>query len=175
MNRRTFLTGATLLVLTMATGATLAQKTAPPKPDKVVRTAAQWRKILTSQQYYVLREAGTEYAFQNKYWRNHDDGTYYCGGCGNPLFESKTKFESGTGWPSFWKPLAKSAVIEKRDPDGQRVEVLCARCDGHLGHLFDDATGSFGIPKTPTGLRYCMNSTAMRFVKAGQPAPKKLE
>lgn len=170
LTRRALLAG----VLALAAGVAVAQKP-EEKPQKVVRTDAQWRRLLTPQQFAVLRRGATEYAFQNRFWNHHEAGVYHCGGCGNPLFESKTKFDSGTGWPSFWKPLEKTAVLEKRDPDGERIEVLCARCDGHLGHVFDDATGAFGIPRTPTGLRYCMNSAALRFVKDGQPAPKLLE
>ena len=93
--------------------------------------------------------------------------TFYCAACKLELFSSDNKFDSGTGWPSFYKPIRKGAVIEKRDPDGERSEILCARCEGHLGHVFNDATGMYGIPKTPTGLRYCMNGVAMSF------APKK--
>ena len=89
-----------------------------------------------------------------------------------PLFYASTKFDSGTGWPSFYQPIHKKVVSERRDPDGERVEILCARCDGHLGHLFDDANGKFGIPKTPNGLRYCMNSGAMRFRKKLADRPK---
>jgi peptide-methionine (R)-S-oxide reductase len=118
---------------------------------------AEWRKLLKPKQYQVLRKAATEYAFQNELWNNHKTGQYLCAGCGNLLFSSEQKFESGTGWPSFWKPLKKESVVEKSDPDGSRTEVNCARCDGHLGHVFDDG------PK-PTGLRYCMNSAAMNFV-----------
>jgi peptide-methionine (R)-S-oxide reductase len=134
-------------------------------------TRAEWKKRLTANQFYILRQAGTEPAFRNPYHNNHEKGSYHCAGCNNLLFTSDTKFDSGTGWPSFWKPQnGKKSVTEHRDPDGQRVEVLCTRCDGHLGHVFDDATGEWGIPKTPTGLRYCMNSGAMKFVKAATQA-----
>jgi len=128
-------------------------------PFPVQKTDAEWRKILTSEQYDILRRAGTEMAFTGKYWNNHAKGVYRCAACGNELFRSNTKFESGTGWPSFWAPIRKGAVATRTDTSfgESRTEVLCARCGGHLGHVFDDG------PK-PTGLRYCMNSAAMVFV-----------
>jgi peptide-methionine (R)-S-oxide reductase len=128
---------------------------------KIVKSEAEWKKQLGSGlAYQVLREKGTERAFTGKYWDNHEKGTYTCGACSLPLFASKTKFESGTGWPSFYEPIKKENVIEHRDNSyGMvRVEVVCARCDGHLGHVFDDG------PK-PTGLRYCINSVSLNFVK----------
>jgi|SRR5579871_6805635 len=124
---------------------------------KVIKTDAEWRKLLTPEQYNVLREKGTERAFTGAYWNNHKQGAYVCAACGLELFSSKTKFESGTGWPSFWQPLTQQRVTLQRDADGERTEVLCARCGGHLGHVFDDG------PR-PTGLRYCMNSVALKFV-----------
>ena len=144
----------------------------PDVISKVTKTPAEWRKALTASQFQILRQAATERAFSNSFWNNHVDGLYSCGGCDLPLFYASTKFESGTGWPSFYQPIQKRVVTERRDPDGERVEILCARCDGHLGHLFDDANGQFGIPKTPTGLRYCMNSGAMRFRKKVVDRPK---
>lgn len=128
---------------------------------EVVHTDAQWRKLLTPLQYSILRQSWTEPAFHNAYWNNHAAGTYVCAGCDNLLYRSSTKFDSGTGWPSFWAPATKSSVVTDEDDSFgmQRTEVRCARCRGHVGHLFHD-----GPP--PTGLRYCMNSGAMLFVPA---------
>jgi peptide-methionine (R)-S-oxide reductase len=125
----------------------------------VEKTDAQWREELSPEQYQVLRKAGTERAFTGKYVDNHADGTYTCAGCGAELFDSDTKFESGSGWPSFTEPKVAEAVEVKRDVSHGmvRTEVVCKRCGGHLGHVFEDGPGDKG------GLRYCMNSCAMEF------------
>jgi len=129
----------------------------PVKP--VHRTEAQWLERLTPQQYKVLRQKGTDMAFTGKYVKVKGPGVFRCAGCGLEVFRTDNKFESGTGWPSFWAPYARSHVREVADGSlgMERVELLCARCDGHLGHLFDDG------PK-PSGLRYCINSSSLEFV-----------
>ena len=128
--------------------------TAPEK--KIVKTEEEWRAALTPQQYHVAREAGTERPFTGPYWNDHRAGTYRCVACGVPLFRSDAKFDSGTGWPSFTKPVARDAVEEivDRSHGMERTEVRCATCQSHLGHVFPDG------PR-PTGLRYCMNGTAL--------------
>ena len=129
------------------------------KLERVVKTDAEWKKSLSEQEYYVLRKAGTERAFSGEYNKYKAEGTYACRGCGLPLFSSAAKYDSGSGWPSFYAPFKKTNIREVEDNSlgMSRVEVLCARCGGHLGHVFDDG------PK-PTGLRYCMNSVSLKFV-----------
>ena len=135
-------------------------------PKNVTRTDAEWRATLTPEQYHVTRQHGTERAFTGKYHDSKEKGTYVCVCCGNPLFASDTKFDSGTGWPSFCKPLSEDAVATKEDRSlfMRRTEVLCAACDAHLGHVFPDG------PK-PTGLRYCMNSAALDLKPSGADKP----
>ena len=127
---------------------------------KVTKTNDEWKKELTPEQYYVTREKGTERPFSSPLNEVHEDGVFECVACGMPLYDAKAKFDSGTGWPSFYEPIAPEKVREETDNSlfATRTEVLCARCDAHLGHVFNDG------PK-PTGLRYCMNGTAMKFVK----------
>ena len=128
--------------------------------DKLNKSEKEWRKSLAPIQYHILREKGTESAFTGKYWNHKEDGTYACAGCGQELFSSGTKFESGSGWPSFWEAIDKSKIVTKDDLSYgmHRIEVLCSSCGGHLGHLFDDGP-------QPTGMRYCVNSESLNFKK----------
>ncbi len=143
-------------------GLTIEDKS-PERKDKLVLSDAEWQKRLTKEQYRILRSKGTEAAFCGGYLNNKEKGTYHCIGCDLPLFKSDTKFESGTGWPSFFQPVNRENVWLKTDLSYgmSRVEVLCAKCDGHLGHVFDDG------PEEKTGLRFCINSEILKFRKAG--------
>ena len=171
MNRRYFLQsgamfGAVTLLSRSLIVSAVAQnngkskvKEAPFK--KIIKSDQDWKRILSPEQYYITRQAGTEAPYTSPLLNIHENGIFECVCCDLPLFASKTKFESNTGWPSFWSPIAKRNIRERIDNSlsETRTEVLCARCDAHLGHVFDDG------PK-PTGLRYCMNGLALKFVRA---------
>ena len=152
------LAGLALVWSAAAPAGTVKQKGTKKVIDKIVKTEAEWKQELTPEQFYVLRKQGTERAYAGALWNNHDKGVYVCAACGLPLFSSTTKFESGTGWPSFWQPIDPAHVETETDRSlfMTRTEVHCARCGGHLGHVFEDG------PK-PTGLRYCINSVSLEF------------
>ena len=164
MDRRTLLKAGVALgfgLLAKALGRRPAHAKEPKKMFEVTKTDAEWRAMLTPAQYRVLRQEGTEPPFQNEYHANKAKGVYRCAGCELPLFSSEAKYESRTGWPSFWQPIVASAIGTRSDWNllRPRTEVHCARCGGHLGHVFDDGP-------QPTGLRYCMNSAALTFMPA---------
>lgn len=124
------------------------------------KTEAEWKEILTPSQFRILRKKGTEFPYVNEYYDSKEDGIYVCAGCGQKLFDSNHKYKSGTGWPSYWKPIDESAVVELEDNSlfMKRIEIVCSNCGGHIGHVFDDGP-------EPTNLRYCMNSTALKLVE----------
>jgi peptide-methionine (R)-S-oxide reductase len=157
VTRRRFLAGAGVASVALLAACNRSATAAPAGDFEVTHTDTEWRQLLSAEQYTVLRQAGTEVPYSSPLNDEHRKGVFACAGCGLDLFASDTKFDSGTGWPSFFQPLA-NAVIERPDDriGMERTEVLCRRCGGHLGHVFDD-----GPP--PTGLRYCMNGTAMTF------------
>lgn len=153
---KTFLTFLLLSLLVCCNG----QQNQEIMKDPKELTEQQWKEKLTDEEYYILRQKGTERAFTGKYWNVFEDGTYQCTACGNPLFSSDTKFESHCGWPSFDKAIEGSVIYKEDLSFGmKRVEVLCANCNGHLGHIFDDG------PKETTGMRYCINSVSVKLEK----------
>lgn len=160
-----FVSAALAAALGYAVAGDKPQPASSPRKDTIEWPAERWKALLTAQEFHVLRDGGTERAFSGDLWNHHDDGLYICAGCGLPLFDSASKFDSGTGWPSFFQPAAADRILDVADHafGMTRVENRCARCGGHLGHVFDD-----GPP--PTGQRYCMNSASLDFVPRSRAA-----